>query len=57
MTPSATNEPQGLCPKSWVARVDGAALRTRAGGVKRFGTEDAALKAARKEIKQLGESK
>lgn len=52
MIASATNEPQGFCPKPWVARVDGEPLRTSSGGVKRFGTEDKALKAARKMIEE-----
>lgn len=39
--------PQGTCPKPWVATVDGEVLRTRSGGARRYGTEEAALKAAR----------
>lgn len=49
---SSTYEPQGFCPKAWIARIDGEALRTSSGGVKRFGSKVAALKAAEKIIKE-----
>jgi hypothetical protein len=46
--PSADYMPQGTCPKPWVARVDGKALRDGRGGVRRYGSEKAALAAAKK---------
>lgn len=50
--PSAGNWPQGTCPKAWVALVDGEPLRTGAGGVRRYGTEAAALAAAKRAATQ-----
>lgn len=44
---TATHEPQGLCPNAWVARVNGEPLRTSKGGVRRYASVKAALKAAK----------
>lgn len=49
---SASNEPQGTCPNGWIARIKDRPLRTRAGGVRRFGSQDAALKKARQVVDQ-----
>lgn len=44
---TATYEPQGLCPNAWVARVNGEPLRTSKGGMRRYASVKAALKAAK----------
>lgn len=38
--------PQGTCPKPWVACVGGDALFDARGGLRRFSTEKAAMRAA-----------
>lgn len=45
----AVYRPQGTCPKPWCAVVDGKVLEDKRGGWKRYGTEAAAAKAAKKE--------
>lgn len=47
-TASVANRPQGDCPNGWVALVGGEELTTKTGGVRRFGSEAAALAAAKK---------
>lgn len=44
--PGAEYMPQGTCPKPWVAFTDDGMLRDKRRAVKRFKTEEAALKAA-----------
>lgn len=47
LEPHARAWPQGTCPKPWVAIFDGNPLFDNRGGLRRFSTEAAALKAAR----------
>lgn len=54
--PSAAFRPQGVCPNGWVAIVGGEELRTKTGGLRRFGSKPAALKAAFSIIKKAVQS-
>jgi hypothetical protein len=46
---TAVCSPQGYCPNTWVACINGRVIVDARGGTRRFKTEAAALKAAKQE--------
>ena len=50
--PMAVHSLQGTCPREWKAALSGQSIRSRNGVPKRFTTEAAALKAAKKALTQ-----
>ena len=49
ITATAVCSPQGYCPNTWVACINGRVIVDARGGTRRFKTESAALKAAKQE--------